>query len=138
VLKRRYRNRVPPLHVVLEAGHANFGNAERIFLEEKHIWANAGVPILQTLIKADKDDCGGLMLADFSAHSEYIMEKHEIDTGAPRNRSAVAVPRGMTPSTHIQFTPMMLRRLRAEIVENATPKKGPKAPSVGTPEGQPS
>ena len=90
---------------------------------------HAGVPILRTLTKADKDDCGALMLADFAAHSEYIMEKRGIDTGVPRNRPTVAVPKGMTPSTHIQFTSEMLRNLRAEIVERATPKKGPNAPS---------
>jgi len=124
VLKRRRRNKVPPLHIVLEAGHANFGDAERIFLEEKRFWVHAGVPILRTITKADKDDCGGLMLADFAAHSEYLMEKREIDTGVPRNRPAAApVPKGMTPSTHIQFTPKMLRGLRAEIVERASTKK---------------
>jgi hypothetical protein len=122
-LKRRRRNRVPPLHIVLEAGHANFGDAERIFLEEKRLWIHGGVPILRTITKADKDDCGGLMLADFAAHSEYIMEKQEIETGVPRNRPTVTVPKGMTPSTHIQFTPTMLRRLRTEIVERAAPQK---------------
>jgi hypothetical protein len=128
VLKRRHRNKIPPLHIVLEAGHVNFGDAERVFLEEKRLWVHAGVPILRTITKADKDDCGALMLADFAAHSEYLMEKREIDTGTPRNRATVAAPKGMTPSTHIQFTPVMLRKLRAEIVEKATPKKGPNAP----------
>src|SRR5262249_18304527 len=91
--------------------------------EEKRIWVHAGVPILQTLSKADKDECGQLMMADFAAHSEYIMEKREIDTGMPRNRPTVAVPRGMTGSTHYQFTPEMLRKLRTEIVERAPRKK---------------
>jgi hypothetical protein len=132
VLKRRLRSRVPPLHIVLEVGHANFGDAERIFLEEKRIWVHAGRPILRTITKADKDDCGGLMLADFAAHSEYLLEKRELDTGAPRNRAQAAAPRGMTPSTHIQFTPTMLRTLRAEIVERAAAKKGPNAPPVAS------
>ncbi len=130
VLKRQLRNRVPPLHIVLEAGHANFGDAERIFLEEKRLWVHADCSILRTITRADKDDCGGLMLADFAAHSEYLMEKREIDTGVSRNRPTVVAPKGMTPSTHIQFTPVMLRNLRAEIVERATPKKGLNALSV--------
>jgi hypothetical protein len=67
------------------------------------------------------------MMADFAAHSEYIMEKRSIDTGLPRNRTTAAVPKGMTPSTHIQFTPEMLRKVRADIIERATPKKGPNA-----------
>jgi hypothetical protein len=130
VLKRKRRNRVPPLHIVLEAGHANFGDAERIFQEEKRIWVHAGAPILRTLTKADKDVCGQLMMADFAAHSEYIMENREIDTGIPRNRPAAVVPRGMTGSTHYQFTPEMLRKLRAEIVERVTPKKRDPDPSA--------
>lgn len=55
VLKRRRRNRIPPLDIVLEAGHANCGDAERIFLEEKNRWERAGLPVLRTLIVADKD-----------------------------------------------------------------------------------
>jgi hypothetical protein len=124
VLKRRRRGRVPPLHVVVEGGHRHFGDAERVFEEEKQIWKSAGVPILRSLTKADKDQCGALMIADFAAHSEFLMEKRELDTGVLRNRSAVDVPKGMTPSTHLQFTPEMLRKLRAEIVARAIPKGG--------------
>jgi len=123
VLKRRRRNRVPPLDIVLEGGHANFGDAERIFQEEKRIWVREGVPILRRLTKADKDECGQLMMADFAAHSEYIFEKHEIDTGIPRNRQTIATPRGMTGSSHYLLTPDTLRRLRAKLVERATVKK---------------
>jgi Protein of unknown function (DUF3800) len=122
VLKRRLRNRVPPLHIVLEAGHANFGDAERIFLEEKRMSVHAGRSILSTMTKAGKDTCGGLMLADFAAHSEYLVEKREIDSGVQRDRSMVVAPKGMTPSTHIQFNPEMLRNLRVQIAEKATPK----------------
>lgn len=127
-LKRKRRNRIPPLHIVLEAGHSNCGDAERIFLEEKALFERAGIPALKTLTVAKKDDCGQLMMADFAAHSEYILEKAERDTGVPRNRSNVAViPKGMTPSTHIQFTPQMLQNLRAEMIARYTPKKGPAA-----------
>jgi hypothetical protein len=71
------------------------------------------------------------MMADFAAHSEYILEKRSFDTGVPRDRKTVVVPKGMTPSTHIQFTPQMLRRIRAEIIERAMPKKGPNARPSG-------
>jgi hypothetical protein len=54
VLKRQLRNRVPPLHIVLEAGHANFGDAERIFLEERQVWVRAGCLILRTLTKPQR------------------------------------------------------------------------------------
>lgn len=125
VLKRKRRDRIPPLHIVLEAGHANCGDAQRIFLDEKSRYERAGLPVLHTLTVADKDDCTQLMMADFAAHTEYIREKRGIDTGLPRNRPTVAVPKGTTGSTHIQFTPEMLRKWRAEIIERAMPKKGP-------------
>jgi hypothetical protein len=137
VLKRRRRNRIPPLHIVLEAGHANRGDAERIFLEEKSRYERAGLPVLRALTVADKDDCSPLMMADFAAHTEYIMEKLEIDTGVPRKRLSVAVPKGKTGSTHYQFTPEMLRKLRSEEIDRATPKKGPNAPVLVS-GGQPS
>lgn len=123
VLKRKRRSRVPPLDIVLEGGHANFGDAQRIFLEEKRIWVHEDVPILRSLTKADKDACGQLMMADFAAHSEYTMEKHEIDTGIRRNRQTIAAPRGMTGSSHYLLTPETLRKLRAKIVERAAPKR---------------
>ena len=79
VATRKYRNKIPPLHIVMEAGHKHFGDAERVFLEEQKRWLYRGVPILRTLTKAPKDSCGQLMMADFAAHSEYIMEKRELD-----------------------------------------------------------
>ena len=60
------------------------------------------------------------MMADFAAHSEYVMEKYEIDTGVVRNRSNVKVPKGMTRSSHFQITPGVLRKLRAEMVRRAS------------------
>jgi len=130
VLKRKRRSRIPPLHIVLESGHSNCGDAERIFLEEKHQYERAGIPVLRTLTVADKGDCGQLMMADFAAHTEYLVEKREKDTGVPRNRSSVAIPKGMTGSTHYEFTPQMLRNARAEIVARTAPKKGPNAPTL--------
>ena len=60
------------------------------------------------------------MMADFAAHSEYVMEKYEIDTGVVRNRSNVKVPKGMTRLSHFQITPGVLRKLRAEMVRRAS------------------
>jgi hypothetical protein len=128
VTKRRLRKRIPSLHIIMEAGHPNFGDAERVFLEERRIWVLDGVPILRSLTKVGKDDCGALMMADFAAHSEYLAEKRAIDTGMPRIQRNVAAPKGMTPSTHIQFTPEVLRKLRAQIIERAMPGPSP-APS---------
>jgi hypothetical protein len=133
VFKRKHRRRIPPLHIVMEAGHPNYGDAERIFLEMKREFEQRGVDMLRTITKAEKDDCGQLMMADFTAHSEYLLEGRE-RAGLRQIPASVAVPRGMTGSTHMRSTPELLARLRAEVIEKVTPKKGPNAPSsVGHP-----
>jgi hypothetical protein len=133
VFKRKHRRRIPPLHIVMEAGHPNYGDAERIFLEMKREFEQHGVDVLRTITKAEKDDCGQLMMADFTAHSEYLLKGRE-RAGLRQIPSSVAVPRGMTGSTHMRSTPELLARLRAEVIEKVTPEKGPNAPSsVGLP-----
>ena len=52
-LKRQHRKKVPPLHIVLEAGHNNYGDAERIFLEVKN-FEERGSNMLRTIAKADR------------------------------------------------------------------------------------
>jgi hypothetical protein len=135
VIKRKFRKTVPHLHIVLEAGHKNVGDAERIFWEVKKEW---DLDFLRTITKAEKDSCGQLMMADFTAHSEYLLEtKLKPDQ---RDRISQAVPKGMTGLSHLQSTPEALAKNRAEIIEKATPKKDPNAvlhqpPASG---GQPS
>jgi hypothetical protein len=128
VLKRKYRKKIPPLHIVLEAGHPNYGDAERIFLETKKEYESSGIYMLRTITKAEKEDCGQLMMADFTAHSEYLLEGRE-RAGLRQIPASVTVPRGMTGSTHMRSTPELLANLRAEVIEKATPKKGINAPS---------
>jgi hypothetical protein len=128
VLKRKHRKKIPPLHIVLEAGHPNYGDAERIFLETKREHESRGIYMLRTITKAEKADCGQLMMADFTAHSEYILEGRE-RAGLRQIPASVVVPRGMTGSTHIRSTPAALARWRAEIIDKATPKKGSNAPA---------
>jgi hypothetical protein len=127
VFKRKHRKKIPPLHIVLEGGHRNYGDAERIFFEMKDEYERGGVYVLRTLTKAEKDDSGQLMMADFAAHSEYLLEGRE-RAGLRQIPASVAVPRGMTGSTHMRSTPELLATLRAEVIEKATPKKGPNAP----------
>jgi hypothetical protein len=119
VLKREFRKKIPHLHIVLESGHKNVGDAERIFWEVKKDW---DLDFLRTITQADKDSCGQLMMADFAAHSEYLLEtklKPE-----QRDRTSQKIPKGMTGLSHLQSTPEALARNRAEIIEKAMPKGG--------------
>jgi hypothetical protein len=63
------------------------------------------------------------MMADFVAHSEYLLEG-KLRAGMPDRRTSAPVPRGMTGIAHIRSRPEVLRKLRAEIVEKATQKSG--------------
>jgi hypothetical protein len=73
--KRQYRKKFPELHIVLEAGHRNAGDAERIFVEMKKEFESIGCNILRTLTKATKDDCDPLMMADFIAHYTFMIKR---------------------------------------------------------------
>lgn len=130
VFKRRHRKKIAPLHVVLEAGHRNYGDAERVFLEVKKDFEARGNYMLRTITKADKDSCGQLMMADFAAHGEYVLETRAA-AGQPRNRVPVSepIPKGATVHVAAYSKPELLAKMRAEIIEKAIPKKGPNARS---------
>jgi hypothetical protein len=70
-LRRSSPKKPNQLHVVLEAGHANSGDAERVFFEMKAQLANAGTPILATFTLQTKDDCDPLMVVDLLAHVTF-------------------------------------------------------------------
>lgn len=120
-LKRQHRKKVPPLHIVLEAGHNNYGDAERIFLEVKKDFEERGSNMLRTIAKADKDSCGQLMMADFAAHGKYLL--HQKNPTHMQQRKPVAkIPKGMTPIDDIESTPQNLAEMRARIIEAAAAK----------------
>jgi hypothetical protein len=59
------------LNIVMESGHRNAGDAERIFAEEKRGLGSAG-SLLAGITFADKAECDPLMVADFLAHSAFM------------------------------------------------------------------
>lgn len=132
VFKRRYKKKMPVLHIVLEASQ-HYGDAERIFLEVKKDFEKRGIYMLAAITKLEKDECGQLMMADFAAHGEYVLEARVL-AGQPRkNTTSTPIPKGMTGHTHMKSTPEKLGEMRAEIIERATPKKGPNAPVSAQP-----
>jgi hypothetical protein len=109
MMKRKYRKKFPKLYVVLEAGHPNSGDAERIFLETKEEFGKLG--IIQSMTLATKDDCDPLMMADFIAHSTLLLNRRARALNRPTPPSQI-VPKGMLGITHLESTPQGLANLR--------------------------
>lgn len=114
VSDRKYRKKVPDLHLVLESGHPNARDAERIFAEVKKEFAGRGSQILRTITFAEKDECDPLMIADFLAHSGFTINRNARATGIPLPPSH-PVPRGQAGITHIESTPKALEQMRAVV-----------------------
>ena len=122
ILKRKYRGKFPLLHIVLEAGHKNYGDAERIFFEEKKILMKWDFDFLQTITKADKDQSVELMIADFVAHSTYQIQKRSIATGVP-TPATDEIPKGYKSIAHFESTPEGLENIRANVIAMAEAEK---------------
>jgi len=129
VFQRRHRKKVPLLHIVLEAGHNNYGDAERIFLEVKKDFEKHGNYMLGTITKAAKDSCGQLMMADFAAHGEYVVGRHIADSERQKLPPSTKIPKGMTGWTNIRPTAEELAKERADRIKKATPKRTNSRPS---------
>jgi hypothetical protein len=126
-MKRRLRKNWPHLHIVMEAGHRNFGDAERIFLEVKRDLESKGCNMLQMLTKADKDTCCQLMMADFVAHSGYILDKHNRQIGFDLAPIAKLFPSKSAPIMHLKPTPEELANIRKFVISKALAKRGQRA-----------
>jgi Protein of unknown function (DUF3800) len=125
-MKRQYRKKMPDLHIVIEAGHRNSGDAERIFLEFKKELRDAGADMLRTLTLAEKDDCGQLMMADFVAHTTFSMGIS--DKPGPRDITPfIQGPqaRRLKRATvlHLESTPEALAAMRADVIKKVPSRK---------------
>lgn len=120
VLKRQHRKKLPLLHLVLEAGHKNYGDAERIFFELKASLESDGIHVLRTITKAEKDQCVQLMMADFTAHSEYVLETRRPHT---RDMTSSPIPKGEVGISHIRPKPAELAKWRADAIERTAPRR---------------
>jgi hypothetical protein len=114
-MKRRYRKRFPELHIVIEAGHRNSGDAERIFLEVKKEFEDAGCNMLRTMTVVAKDECDPLMMADFVAHQTFLIRTNARPE-PPALSPQQSVPRGLTAITHFESTPEGLANIRGHVI----------------------
>ena len=74
LIREAFPNRPLDVHFVLESGHRNYGDAERVFhlikssKEPKEDWL---VAMLRTLTSGDKKDFPGLQVADVLAYNAF-------------------------------------------------------------------
>jgi hypothetical protein len=106
------------MHVVLEAGHRNAGDAERIFHEMSREIRKAGSNLLGAVTFAGKDECDPLMIADFMSYGTLKMEL------AGRNKLPLAGGAPLKPSeskgpgiTNIKWAEGDLARLKGKLVK---------------------
>jgi hypothetical protein len=100
------------IHFVLESGHKNAGDAERVFGELKESYASRSVDILATFSKAKKKECDHLLAADFLAFTMW-----RSDTESWQGVSAPSrIGRRRADITQVGFPPGTLAQLRAALL----------------------
>jgi uncharacterized protein DUF3800 len=116
--RRRFRKKIPKLHIVLESGHQNAGDAERIFHETKAEFKGGELDVLGAITFADKDECDPLMMADSLAHSHY---RQSAGTWVKRPSRFKFLPHGTRKRgyTRLEYKPGGLARTKVQLVADA-------------------
>ena len=86
--ERQFQDR---LHVVIERGHPNVFDCERIFNDIKTRLLRRGVNVLSSFTVEKKETCPPLMMSDFLA-AFYSMMRANVATGAPHYKDITAPP----------------------------------------------
>jgi Protein of unknown function (DUF3800) len=116
------------LHFVLESGHNNFGDAERIFgLYKKHGSAHM-TKMLRTITAGDKKDFAGLQTADSGAY--HTLSSELTRNTAPGTITIPAPTKGKTAATlgrwrHYNFiiSDEKLREFKSAIMKRVEQKR---------------
>lgn len=123
--KRHFKKQFPHLHIIVEDGPKNLGDATRIFLEVKKSLSFIGIDILQTITPAKKDSCGQLMMADFFAHTGFMQATGQMSAPAielPANLPRLA-KRRHTSVAHYASTPEGLANIREHMINQFVSKR---------------
>jgi hypothetical protein len=95
----------PILHIVIEAGHKNVGDTQRVFNELRKWMARQRSYVLGTMKIAQKCESNELMVADFLAHTYSMMRASNPlllqqlpDQSEPSDR-----PKGEASLTYLEF-----------------------------------
>lgn len=126
----------PKLHFVLESGHPNANEAVHIFNEMKQEIRTYGLDMLGEVTLADKDDRTPLMMADFLAHTAFMMgrDNKPVPNEVPfsERASQPPLPPGEGGVTHLRFAPGGLADLKGALIERLKARNGPaKRPASG-------
>jgi hypothetical protein len=113
-IRRKHNGKLPHLHIVLEAGHRNSGDAERIFKEVQREYGKLG--ILRSLKLAKKDECDPIMIADLAAYFVLQMNRSARLNNAPLPGSDVMLKK-FVGLTHLESTPASLAQMREEALK---------------------
>lgn len=122
------------LHFVLEDGHKNFGDAQRIFTILKDRGNERFRHVLKTITSAGKKDFFGLQGADAGAyhilHSERGREKPPSDITIPGASKYVRM--ADKPWLHYNFiiSPEKITEFRSEIMEEVTKRRARRKSNV--------
>lgn len=114
LLTERNTGKNHQLDVVIEDGHKNAGDTVRIFDDIKDSLEERNHYLLGTITRAKKIDAPPLMLADFIAHTHYMMDKSAA-TGGPSYRNfsqEIPIKRYEASLTYMNLTPGALVRAK--------------------------
>jgi len=132
------------MHFVLESGHKNSGDAERIFYEMAVEIKARGFDLLKTVSFARKEDCDPLLVADFLAHNTFMLEAGSDEQRA--HKAKMPVMNGGTPTwrrpektglTHLEFDAGGLAKFRTTFLENLARQRRSNAASRRASKAQP-
>jgi hypothetical protein len=97
------------LHVVLERGHSNARNCEKIFDETKLTLKAKGIDLLGDFTLARKDEAAPLMVADFLAHSHLMLRDSGEPIGDPDTLDNAGAP-------HLREAPLLHLGLEEDAI----------------------
>jgi hypothetical protein len=101
------------LHLVMESGHRNAGDAERIFSERKKQLGEAAT-LLASITFVGKSECDELMVADYLAYGAY-----HTDRDAPLPMPRAEIPRHLRERallTHAEYGVEGASALRSQLI----------------------
>jgi hypothetical protein len=104
ITKKKHR-----LHVVLERGHRNALNCEKIFHETKLTLRAQGTDLLGSFTAAAKEDAAPLMVADFLAHSYLMLRNSGEPIGEPDTEDEAG-------ASHLRKADLLHLRLEADAI----------------------
>ena len=121
------------VHFVLESGHKNLGDAERIFHEVRETnWPAPEVQkvkgTLRTILSGDKKKYPGLQIADVNAYSafQYETRDNNLELVSLPNESTVQAAKKIqkVPIFHLPLSQSTLTQFRGLLLEQLEEKRG--------------